>query len=199
MPHYHVLGNHDFSVPDSLKQRAPDKLGMPARYYDFVKNGWRFIVLDGNDISFHGWPEGSDQYEKAVICYEKHGHGSPRWNGAIGPEQMEWLKGRLDLATENAEKVILFCHFPVWPENIHNLWNDDELLALIAGYPVVKAWLNGHNHAGNYAGKEGVHYITFKGMVDTEQNSWAVVTVQGDRLVVKGFGREEDRVLKIRE
>ncbi len=198
MPHYHVLGNHDFSVDDGEKASVPPKLNMPARYYDFVMNNWRFIVLDGNDVSFHAWPEGSEQYKTAEVFYEKYGNGSPKWNGAIGAEQMAWLEGKLKEATKNHEKVILFCHFPVYPENVHNLWNDEELLVLIARYPVVKAWFNGHNHAGNYAERDGVHFLTFKGMVDTEVNSWAIVSVGGGRMVVKGSGREEDRSLAIR-
>lgn len=32
---YHVLGNHDFSVPDEAKPKVPEKLGMKSRYYAF--------------------------------------------------------------------------------------------------------------------------------------------------------------------
>ncbi len=29
--------------------------------------------------------------------------------------------------------------------------------------------LNGHNHDGNYAEKDGVHYLAFQAMVNTEE------------------------------
>ena len=92
---------------------------------------------------------------------------------------------------------MLFCHFPVHPKNNHNLWNDDALTALLARYPCVAAYVNGHNHAGNYGKRDGIHYLTLKGMVDTEQTSYAVIEIYADRLVVKGFGRETNRDLPL--
>ena len=59
------------------------------------------------------------------------------------------------------------------------------------------AYLNGHNHAGNYGQLNGIHYLTLKGMVDTEKTSYAVIEVYTDRLVVKGFGRETERELPL--
>jgi manganese-dependent ADP-ribose/CDP-alcohol diphosphatase len=93
--------------------------------------------------------------------------------------------------------VVIYSHFPVWPENVHNLWNAGEMVELIEAYPCVKAYINGHNHAGNYALKNGIHYLTLKGMVDTLQTSYAVMHVYDDRLEVRGFGREENRTLEI--
>ena len=66
MPKVHVLGNHDFSVADHLKKDVPAKLGMPAKYYDYEVKGWRYVVLDGNDVSFHAYPEGSAEAKHAV-------------------------------------------------------------------------------------------------------------------------------------
>lgn len=198
MPNYHVLGNHDFSVRDEMKKDVPGKMGLAAKYYDFEVRGWRFVVLDGNDISFHAYPENSKEYKKAAEYYEEHTIKSPKWNGAIGSAQLNWLKLVLDKALKNEENVVLYCHFPVYPENVHNLWNAKEIIELIESYSCVKAYMNGHNHAGNYGMKEGIHYITFKGMVDTEQTSYAVLNVYDDRLKIVGYGREENRILEIR-
>ena len=74
--------------------------------------------------------------------------------------------------------------------------NIDDLLAR---YPCVAAYLNGHNHAGNYAERDGIHYLTLKGMVDTEKTAYAVIEVYQDRLAVKGFGLEKDRVMPLSE
>lgn len=196
---YHVLGNHDFSVIDEKKMDVPRKLGLSSRYYDFAVKGWRFVVLDGNDISFHAHPKNSPEHQKAVDYYERNAIDSPDWNGAVGPEQISWLEKVLEQAAKNDEKVVLYCHFPVYPKNIHNLWNAGEIINLIERFPCVKAYLNGHNHAGNYGIKNGVHYLTFQGMVDTEENAYATIQVYDGRLEVTGYGREESRVLEIKK
>ena len=198
MPVYHVLGNHDYSVADKWKAEIPGKLGMPSRYYDFEVDDWRFVVLDGNDISFHAYPEDSDGYKAAAEYYKQKDFDAPEWNGAFGEKQINWLQQVLKKATANREKVIIFCHFPVYPENVHNLWNAGEVVQVIEKYPCVKVYMSGHNHGGNYGMKEGVHYLTMKGMVDTEENSYAVVEVFKDRLEIQGYGREKDRVMEIK-
>ena len=92
---------------------------------------------------------------------------------------------------------MIFCHFPVYPQNIHNLWNDEEIVRLLSQYSCVKAYINGHHHEGNYGKKNGIHYLTLKGMVDTEQNACATVRVYHDRLEVEGYGREANRIMVI--
>jgi hypothetical protein len=58
----------------------------------------------------------------------------------------------------------------------------------------VIAYLNGHNHAGNYAERDGIHYVNFHGMVDTPDSSaFAVVEIAGDRLEIRGFGGKAAR------
>ena len=197
VPHYHVLGNHDFSVADDKKALVPAKLGLKQRYYEFARKGWRFIVIDGNDVSLYAWPK-SDPRTKAAAEYHKSlNPRPPTWNGALGDEQLKWIEVKLKAATKAKERVMLFCHFPVYPKNGHNLWNDKALTDLLARYPCVAAYVNGHNHAGNYGESDGTHYLTLKGMVDTEQSSYSVIEVYADRLVVKGFGREMDRDLPL--
>ena len=196
-PHYHVLGNHDFSVADDKKSEVSKKLGMPANYYDFVVKGWRFVVLDGNDVSFHAHPEDSDSYKHAAEYYEFNKIDSPKWNGAIGEAQLVWLESILKKAEKANESVALFCHFPLHPDNVHNLWNAEHVIGVIEKHDCVKAYINGHNHAGNYGVKNGIHYLTVQGMVDTEENSYAVVTLDKDKLQLVGYGREQNRTMDI--
>ena len=192
---YQVLGNHDFSVSNDKKGEAYRKMDMPSEYYDFSVEKWRFIVLNGNDISFYAYPEGSEMYNFSSNYYEQNEIKSPTWNGAIGQKQMNWLNETLKEASERDEKVIIFNHFPVYPKKSHNLWNDSEVIEIIERYPCVKAYMNGHNHNGSYEIKNGKHYLTFKGMVETEQNSYAIVEVYHNRIEIKGYGREESRTL----
>ena len=196
-PHYHVLGNHDFSVADDKKVLVPSKLGLKQRYYDFARKGWRFIVIDGNDVSLYAWPKDNPRTKAASEYHKSLKPRPPSWNGALGDEQLKWIEAKLQAATKAKERVMLFCHFPVYPKNNHNLWNAGALTELLSRYPCVAAYLNGHNHAGNYGEKNGIHYLSLKGMVDTEKNSYSVMEVHTDRLILKGFGRQENREMKL--
>lgn len=62
----------------------------------------------------------------------------------------------------------------------------------------MKAYFNGHYHAGRYDMKQGIHLVNLKGMVDTKQNTFGVLTLTSDSIIIKGYGRETDRKLKIR-
>ncbi|MCK7476222.1 MAG: hypothetical protein M0C28_00485 [Candidatus Moduliflexus flocculans] len=89
--------------------------------------------------------------------------------------------------------------FPVYPPAGHNLWNDEEVVALLERHPSVKAFFSGHNHAGGLAVRNGIAYLTFAGMVETAATSAAaVVTLTEDRMVVDGTGREPDRTVLLR-
>lgn len=198
MPKYHVLGNHDFSVIDEKKLEVVNKMGLTSPYYDFKVKGWRFIVLNGNDISFHAYPKDSEAYKNAERYYSENKITSPKWNGAMGKVQMQWLESVLAAASVNSEKVILYSHFPVYPDNVHNLWNAEEVVALIEKYSVVKAYVNGHNHAGNYGKKNGVHFLTMKGMVDTEETAYSIFKISDKQLEIVGFGRESSKILELK-
>lgn len=200
---YHVLGNHDFSVADSLKPLVFEKMNIQNRYYSILKNKWRFIILDGNDLSLHGaLTEGKKQQTDSLfkLLSLKDLPNLETWNGGLSSEQLKWVENELMLATKNEEHVGFYCHFPTLGEKqAHNLWNYKQLLSLIEQYPCVKFYFNGHNHAGSYVQKDGVHYLTLKGMVDTKDStSFAMVTFREDSLIVKGYGREPSRKLKIK-
>jgi len=197
---YHVLGNHDFAA---RRDKVLKKLGLERGYYDFSVGGWRFVVLDGNRISMYANAKDSREYKKAKAIYQKlkdaKASNAVTWNGSLGEEQTVWLKDVLDRAETSGEKVILFCHFPVYLPNVHNLWNDSELVELFESYDCVVAYISGHNHAGNYAVKNGIGYLTLRGMVETPaETAFAVVEVYPNRLNVIGFGAETSRTLYIR-
>ena len=199
---YHVLGNHDFSVTDSLKPLIFERMNINDRYYHIVKNDWRFLVLDGNDLSFHGaLNETKKQQTDSLfkLLSDKNLPNLAPWNGGLSNEQLKWIDDELKLATQNKQRVGLYCHFPsLGEEQSHNLWNYEQLLALLDKYECVKFYFNGHNHAGSYVERKGVHYLNFKGMVNTnDSTSFATVTFRKDSLLITGFGREISRSLKI--
>ncbi|MCK0156626.1 phosphoesterase [Cellulophaga sp. F20128] len=198
-----VLGNHDFSVADSLKKLVPGKMGLKSRYYSFLKNNWRFIVLDGNDLSFYGAISDKKRQQTDSLFNELKDKKIPNlqtWNGGISLAQLNWVKEELEIAVVQNEKVGFYCHFPAVKEGeVHNLWNYKQLLQLIDNYEQVKFYFNGHNHHGAYEEKNGVHHLTFKGMVDTEKSTaFSTATITKDSIFITGYGREKSRRLKIK-
>lgn len=202
-PVYQIPGNHDFSVADDKKPEVLAKLGMKEAYHSFSREGFRFVFLDGTEVSTFSQPPGSDIHQEALDMLaqfeaEKR-KNAKSWNAAMSQTQLNWLEGQLEEARKKGETVILSCHYPILPDNSHNLWNDREVLALIDRFPgVVAAWFNGHNHAGNYAERNGVHYVTVQGMVDTpDTNAFGILEVRRDSLVIRGHGRLPDRALSL--
>lgn len=196
---YHVTGNHDYSVEPGLKKQIPQLQSNRAGYYTFEYEKFRFIILNGNEISKYastGRSEIKAAAELIVKLRETGEKNGQDWNGGIGKRQLEWLDIQLKAAAGRNEKVFIFCHFPVCPENEHNLLNYKEVLPILAKYNNIIAWFNGHNHAGNYGNFNMIHFVTVKGMVETETiGSYALVEVYKNKIWIRGGGREKSQIL----
>ena len=198
-PVHHVLGNHDFDVADEHKLAVPERLGRASRYEALdLAGSWRLLILDGNDFSYSAWPEEHPRNEASRRFHRDVNPDSPTWNGGIGPEQMEWLRQELDAADAQGTPVLVACHFPLWPDGVHNLWNAAEVRDLLCAHSSVKLYLNGHNHAGNYAEREALPFLTLEGMLDTEENAFALLELEGKRATLTGWGRATSRVMQLR-
>ncbi|UAM98551.1 metallophosphoesterase [Polaribacter litorisediminis] len=199
---YHVLGNHDFDVGATNKLRMLNKLNLKNRYYSFVEKDWRFIVLDGNDLSFYGTTTKKKEQQTDSLFNLLEGKDLPylkKYNGALSTDQLNWIRKELDEAVSKKQKVGFYCHFPIFPVDQHNIWNREQFLSLIKPYKNVKVFFNGHNHAGAYQFVDNVHYLTFKGMVDTENTSaFAKVKFDKDTIFIEGYQREPSRKLVIK-
>jgi predicted phosphodiesterase len=194
-----VLGNHDFTVDDKDKGSVLDHLGMEKSYHSENKGDWHFIYLDGTDVSPYRHPKNSDETKAAkkrlqLMRAQKLKQAKP-YSGAVGDDQLKWFTAELDKAKATKKRVVVFNHFPVFPLNDgYNLWNDKEIVDLIAKYPNVVACMNGHRHKGHYATNKGCHYVNLKGMVETEDKSaFAIVRCYTDRIEVDGYETEPDR------
>ena len=198
-PCRHAIGNHDYDVKDEFKKSVPVRLGLEAgTYYSWHVKGWRFVMLNGNDVSLFAHSSGSPERAAAEKVRQSFDPLPPDYNGAVGAGQLRWLRAELEAARLHRERVIIFCHYPVYPAHSLNLWNADEVLRTILPFQdVLAAWMNGHNHAGHYGKSGTVHFLTFKGMVDTTKGCWAVADVHADRIEVTGFEREPSRKLSL--
>lgn len=173
-PLYHVVGNHDLYAGTEILRT---QFGLKSFHYEFRRAeapGWLFVVLDGNAESPY----------------------------ALGEAQRRWLSEVLSQADEAGERALIFCHFPVWHRGLKNVFlKDGSLIAdLIGRHRCVVAWFAGHDHSGGYVEKDGVHFVTLKGLVEnTDKNAWAWVDVFADRLEVRGQGAEPSRTLLFRK
>lgn len=200
---HQLLGNHDFEVLDEYKARVPSRLGMRWRHGFFDHGAFRFVVLDTNDVSTYAHAAGTAEHtaaaaELARVQAAKLPQAQP-WNGGIGATQLAWFDRICREARADAKKVIVLAHHPVFPDNVHNLWNAAAVLAVIDRHPHLVAWFNGHNHAGAFGERHGVPFLTLHGMVETADTSaFATAQVLADRIVLTGHGREPSRELVFR-
>jgi len=201
-PSKFVLGNHDFDMADADKGKVLGRLGMKRGYYSETVGDWQFIYLDGTDVSTYRYPKDSAATASAKELLGKMRQEKRKnavsWNGALGGDQLQWFAAELDKVKSSNKRVIVFNHYPVFPLNdSHNLWNNREVVGLIAKHPNVVAYMNGHNHRGNYAVNKTCHYVNLKGMVETKDKSaFAVVRCYAGRIEVDGYETEPDRTCK---
>lgn len=199
LPVYHVVGNHDYSVEKRFKRKIPVQRHSGNKYYSFVQGNIRFIALDGNEVSVYASGSRKTTSDALKLIEELSLSGRENamdWNGGISGKQLQWLKLQLDESVSRNEKVIILCHFPVYPDNMHNLLNSDKVLSLLGKYQNVVAWFNGHNHSGNYGNFNMIHFVTLKGMVETSNTgSHARVDVYRNKIWITGSGREKSQIL----
>jgi hypothetical protein len=180
---YDVVGNHDYTA-------------LRGSYYEFTQPGWRFLVLNGMDVSVAS-AEGA-----AILrqLKEAKAANAQDWNGGIGEAQGEWLRERLRKASASGERVIAFCHFPILEKSstsAHLLWNHSAVRRILEESSAVVGWFNGHDHNGGYAEQSGIHFVTFPGMVESgAKTSYTVARVFKDRIELEGSGTAPSRTLR---
>ena len=200
-PVYHVIGNHDFSVEEEFRKEVRGRLNNRKGYFDFTVDDIVFMVLDGTDLSTFGTKKESKQYDLAIAKHkeitEAGFNNAYTWNGGIGSKQLQWLEKKLRRATHDNKSVVLFCHWPLLPENGTQLWNIREVLNLINKHENVIAWISGHHHAGGYHKSENIHHLTIKGMVEAQnETSCGIIDVYPGKLVLTGYGDQQGQILK---
>jgi len=192
---HNLLGNHDFHIDSVYMERLTERFSMPGLYYSYIRMGIRFIALDSNDYSYyandlhHYDINLINFYYDRIIARKNY----QAYNSAIGNEQQEWLRGELKSAQNAGQKVFIFSHAPIKPLSLkYNLWNDAEIANIIEQYPNVIAFINGHDHSGNYVFDHNIHYITLSGMVQTAKNAYGILEIYKDRIVLKGYGNQKN-------
>lgn len=205
-PVHHVLGNHDFASTGSPTGRSEvaeviSSYGMDGPHYTIDQPGWRFLVLDTNEVGVIEHPPGSpESADGEAMLARLRGEGRANanaWNGTLGPGQREWLADQLDRAGADDVRVAIFAHHPVFPDHRENLLDDQELRDWLSGFGTLKVWFNGHQHFGGYGFHHDIHFLTLHGMVQSTTNAYAVARVFDDKIVIDGRGRQPSYELKI--
>ncbi len=201
-PNFFILGNHDFSVASAYLNSVLQRLGLRRAYYDFVGGGHRFIVIDGNEISLFANGKGTKNYaaaEKRISDMKAAGAANAHtWNGGISDVQFAWVEQVMKKAKAAGERVIVMGHYPIYPVNLHNLWDDARLVDLLTSYDNFLLYINGHNHAGNFGAIDHKYFVNFKGMVETPNTTaFSIVDVHDDRIDIRAYGVEEPRTLSL--
>lgn len=112
--------------------------------------------------------------------------------------QLAWLESELEVAQKSDKMVFIMSHHPIFYYlNFGVIPNNNAVRELLEKYSVVKACFSGHVHFGCYAEVGGIHYLTLKGMLDTDNNRFAIVNVYPDFIKVDGRGDEQDKLLKL--
>lgn len=202
VPNFFVLGNHDYDVAGDYLDAVERIVGLERTYYQFFGGGHRFLVLDGNEISLFANAKGTENHEAArarLSSMEAAGAVNAKtWNGGISDTQFVWIEQQIQQASEAGERVIIMGHYPIYPKDMHNMWDDERLVDLFTAHDNVVLYMNGHNHSGNYSEVAGTHFVNFKGMVETaDTTAYAILEVWNDRIEMLGKGVEVSRTLAI--
>lgn len=135
---YHVIGNHEMDGGYGLEQVLAHRK-MENSYYHFERNGFNFIVLDGNDKKF---PEETG------------------YRNYIGPAQQEWLRHTL---SRMRGPLIILSHQAIGP--IGGMDNAEEIRSIFETHnqkhpeSQIYASFNGHLHYDAATEHNGIWYV----------------------------------------
>ena len=221
---HYCFGNHDhytFERKDLYRHFIPAEHApscSPTKlYYDFeAYPGWRFIMLDSYDVSMCG-STSNENKEIAIEILRKNNPSALKlgsnwfkdlpkenfryvpYNGGVSEIQLMWLRDVLAKAHESKEKVIVFCHQPIYsPLKPHNLvWNSEEVLSTLQSFGnTVQLYVAGHDHGGQYAIDEtGIHHLVPAAPLECDEGevSFGHCDVYEDQFILRWKGKKAGR------
>ena len=91
LPHYHVMGNHDFEATKTLEDVVNAYQMKDGNFYSFDRGAFRFVVLDTN---YFRRPDGSIMHYASSTAYEK----CHQKEAIVTPEQVAMLREKISTA-----------------------------------------------------------------------------------------------------
>lgn len=180
-PRYHVIGNHD--VQDLSKKEFLKRVPMTATYYSFDAGGYHFVVLDAQ------YSRQGEDFNNVFYVVQ----------GNIPSFQLDWLEEDL-AATDRQTIVCVHQRLDVeydFRSGGPEIYNAEEVKALLEESGKVIAIFQGHDHDGAYSQIDGIHYVTFRALIDRAEPtppSWAAVTLDpvNRTITIEGAGEQVD-------
>lgn len=184
-----VPGNHEISAFGDY-QRTVEVLGIENRtgrgYFRFEAErapGWRFLVLDGNDASLTAGAA-TPEYDRGQLLFDTARSRDSRtvwWSGGVSAAQLAWLEQELEASRAASERVVIFSHFPLGGTEGFDLWNADDVLALLARYDHVAGFFGGHYHLPYTVSGAAVPQIGVPSLLgEADGGEWGIATVYAD-------------------
>ena len=158
LPIHYILGNHDIWWNEDDKGQALygkeysiNQLQLSSSYYTFIKNGWKFIMLDSVHLDI------DDTW----------------YIGKLGDVQYVWLENELKTTPANMPVCVL-SHIPILSATLMvddvagTKWeilggemhtDTNKIISLFYQYPNVKLCLSGHIHLRDKVVYNNVTYI----------------------------------------
>ncbi|XP_072414396.1 manganese-dependent ADP-ribose/CDP-alcohol diphosphatase-like [Chiloscyllium punctatum] len=207
------LGNKDSSIETWSKPNDSEAF-YGYHFSPFPK--FRFIITDSYDLSILGRKYSSKKHRDSMEILKSYNKNEDfnsskglnglekrfvAFNGGFSKEQLDWLNKILTFSDRNQEKVTIAAHVPIHPQSTNSnglAWNYDEILSVLHAHTSVVCFLAGHDHSGAYClDCHGIHHLTFEGVIETppESHAFGTIYVYDDRMIVKGRGRIQDRIL----
>ena len=140
VPYVHCVGNHELynftweQMEQHLNVQGRHKVSEEGRFYFSFRPalGWTVLVLNPYEVSTIQ-DENLEGYKMARAILEREnpndvfsqGKGNyfqglkgdkcrfVPFNGGVGEEQLEWLRGQVQASKERKDKLIVLCHVPL--------------------------------------------------------------------------------------
>jgi alkaline phosphatase len=168
-PRYHVLGNHEFdnlSRDQLLYNIENTDIPTGETYYSYDQNGVHCVVLDADYT-----------VDEPHLPFDLQDPDDPFWNWTdawIPQEELDWLAA--DLAASDLPTVV-FTHQLLHRDNTedHTIKNADIVRGIFEEDGQVVAVFSGHDHRGEIAFRNGIHYFVLEGNVGMSLD-WSLVS-----------------------
>lgn len=223
-PILHVYGNH--CLYNANRNELQTKMQIPmatfgndelvGAYSHLVAGtNLRLVVLDSYDVCLLQRTDATTRANAQAILAQHNGAnvkaGNPNspeglnglerrfvaFNGAVGEQQLAWLRSTIEQARSDGERVILFSHQPLHPSTTNPIclmWNYEKVLQVLleedAASDVVVASFAGHAHKYGYVKDGDVHFRVLEAVLESPApyTTYAFLEVYTDRLVLRGKG-----------
>jgi 3',5'-cyclic AMP phosphodiesterase CpdA len=180
-PRYHVIGNHE--VQDLSKAEFLELTCATATTLSFDAGAYHFIILDA-------------QYNRRGEDLDHVGYVT---QGYLPPGELDWLREDLS-ATDRPTLVCVHQRLDVefdYRTGGAEIANFEEVRDILEDSEMVIAVFQGHDHDGAYSFIGGIHYVTFRALIDRADPtppSWAYVTLDpvARTIMIEGEGEQID-------